>query len=142
VAKDLAWRGFAVWNLEYRREGDTRGGWPATLDDVATGINHLASLVDTGIYMDLEQVVVVGHSAGGQLALWAGAGRTRTARSLSVRVQVIAVAGLAPVTDLADAFHFGSGNESVSAFIGGSPQQFPDRYQMASPMQLLPIGID
>ena len=68
LALDLAARGFAAWNLEYRGVGDG-GGWPATFDDVATGIDLLTTVGD----LDLSAVVVTGHSAGGQLAIWAAA---------------------------------------------------------------------
>jgi dipeptidyl aminopeptidase/acylaminoacyl peptidase len=67
---DLLRRGWAAWNIEYRRVGDG-GGWPHTFADVAAAIDHLASL-DASI--DLDSVSVLGHSAGGHLALWA-AGR-------------------------------------------------------------------
>lgn len=56
VARDLAARGFAVWNLEYRRVGAPGGGWPGTLDDVGAGIAYLARLVADGIDLDLGRV--------------------------------------------------------------------------------------
>lgn len=73
VAHDLASRDFAVWNMEYSRLGEPEGGWPGTFRDVVTGIDHLVSLVEAGYDFDLERLVVVGHSAGGQLALWVAA---------------------------------------------------------------------
>jgi acetyl esterase/lipase len=70
---DLTKRGWATWNLEYRRLGPlSRGGWPATLEDVAAGIDHLGRIDEP---LDLARVVAIGHSAGGQLALWAAARR-------------------------------------------------------------------
>src|SRR5688572_18692450 len=74
IARDLCTRGFAVWNLEYRRVGAPGGGWPGTLQDVGAGIDHLATLAADGIGLDLDRVAVVGHSAGGQLALWSARG--------------------------------------------------------------------
>ena len=68
LAADLAQRGYAVWNLEYRRPGGG-GGWPATFEDVAAGIDLLA-----GLPVDTSTVVAIGHSAGGQLAAWAAGG--------------------------------------------------------------------
>src|SRR4051812_35285879 len=70
ASADLARRGVATWNVEYRRIGRGQGGgWPATLDDVGAAIDHLALLDDARL--DLSGgVTAVGHSAGGQLALW------------------------------------------------------------------------
>ena len=68
LAADLAARGYAAWNLEYRRVGGG-GGWPATFEDVAAGIDLLAALP-----VETSRVVAVGHSAGGHLGVWA-AGR-------------------------------------------------------------------
>src|ERR1700730_7910727 len=70
VAVELARRGFAVWSLEYRRVGAAGGGGPGTLGDVRAGIDHLATLAEEGIDLDLARIATVGHSAGGQLALW------------------------------------------------------------------------
>ncbi len=95
VAGDLATRGFAVWNLGYRRVGAPGGGWPGTFDDVVAGIDHLATLAADGVAIDPERVIVVGHSAGGQLALWCahrdatdhdahGPGRVRVAAAKSI----------------------------------------------------------
>jgi acetyl esterase/lipase len=140
LARDLAARGFAVWNLEYRGLG-AGGGWPATLQDVAAGIDQLAVLAQRAP-LALEDVAVVGHSAGGHLALWAAA-RDRAAGSgvPPARVRVAAAAGLAPVADLAAAHVLGLGNGVVGQFLGGSPQEQPTRYAAASPAALLPLGV-
>ena len=67
LAADLAARGYAAWNLEYRRSGNG-GGWPATFEDVAAGIDLLATLP-----VDPSRVAAIGHSAGGHLGAWAAA---------------------------------------------------------------------
>ena len=85
LAEDLAARGWTVWNLEFRRLGNG-GGVPATLDDVAAGIDHLARLDG----LDLSRVVAIGHSAGGHLAAWAA---TREAPRVPV-TDVVAQAGV------------------------------------------------
>ncbi len=130
VAEDLAARGFAVWNLEYRRLGAPGGGWPGTLQDVAAGIDRLADLPE---HLDLTRVITAGHSAGGHLALWAP-GRP-------ARVRVTAAAGLAPVADLVEAHRLHLGRGVVHDFLGGSPEEHPDRYRDASPRALLPRRI-
>jgi len=70
MCRTLQADGYAVWNLEYRRIGGG-GGWPATFEDVATGIDHLTTF-DT---VDTSDVRLVGHSAGGTLAVWAASRR-------------------------------------------------------------------
>lgn len=143
VARDLASRGFAVWNLEYRRLGSPGGGWPATLQDVDVGIGRLAELVAEGTDLDLRRVIVVGHSAGGQLALWFGSRLPRTSPfDTSARVRPIAVAGLAPIVDLVRMFSQEVGNGAVAELLGGSPIEQPGRYSIASPIELLPLGVN
>ena len=131
LARDLARRGFAAWNLEYRRLGSGKGGgggWPATFADVAAGID---ALVDVAAPLDLSRVSFLGHSAGGQLALWAAA-RSRLppgAVGASPRVVPDRVVGLAPVTDLRRS---GSHAERL---VGSSRDEEPGRWMQADPVQ-------
>ena len=140
IAHDLVAHGFAVWNLEYRRLGAPGGGRPGTLDDVFAGIDHLARLPAFGFDIDLDRVAVAGHSAGGHLALWA-AGRSRSGPSTSTGVRLRAAAGMAPVSDLAEAYARRVGGEVVAEFLGGAPDLHPDRLRAASPFQMLPLGV-
>lgn len=141
VANDLAARGYAVWNLEYRRLGEPQGGWPETLQDVASGVDHLATLAAEGTPLNLSQVVVVGHSAGGHLALWCADRKSRQGvLRRPTRVFPVAAAGLAAVADLARTFALGAGNNAVGQLLEGSPEQRPERYMAASPAALLPLG--
>ncbi len=120
---DLAARGAAVWNVEYRRVGRGQGGgWPATFDDVAAAIDFLPSVARGRLLLD--DVRVVGHSAGGQLAIWAAS-----------RGGITRVAALAAPLDL------GVAGADIQALLGGSPDEVPERYAAADPMQLLPLGI-
>jgi acetyl esterase/lipase len=141
LARDLLRRGWAVWNIEYRRVGNG-GGWPQTFADVAAAIDHLAEL-DAPV--DLERVSVLGHSAGGHLALWACA-RDKLppgapgylAGPPSVRPErVIALAG---VCDLAGAYRsWGFG--AARALMGGAPEEVPERYDVGDPIRLLPPSV-
>ena len=141
LAGDLRRRGWAVWNIEYRRVGDG-GGWPATFDDVAAAIDHLPEL---DAPLDLERVTVLGHSAGGHLALWA-AGREHLPAGASghivgaPRVRLERVVAQAGVCDLADA-HRRWGGGAVRALMGGSPEELPERYAVGDPMRLLPLSV-
>jgi acetyl esterase/lipase len=141
VASELVGRGFAVWSLEYRRVGGAGGGWPGTLEDVSAGIDHLATLAEEGIDLDLARLATVGHSAGGQLALWCARRGLFGAGNTTPRVKIASVVGLAPVSDLARAHELNCGDGAVAKFLGGSPGEQPERYRMASPMELLPLGV-
>ena len=131
LAADLAARGMAAWNFEYRRVG-ADGGWPATGDDVAAGLDHLAVLAaDHGL--DLERVVLLGHSAGAQLGLRAAARREGPVRPRLV-------VGLAALCDLARARRRLVGGRSVAHLVSTAPD--PEAaLRQASPIEHLPLGI-
>ncbi|MEX2290793.1 MAG: alpha/beta hydrolase [Mycobacteriales bacterium] len=137
LALDLAGRGWAAWNLEYRRLGSGRGGgggWPMTFDDVAAGIDALAG-VDAAL--DLSRVLLVGHSAGGQLALWA-ASRPRLPAGAVGSAPVVAasaVVGLAPVTDLQRA------RVHAEQLLGGAASRVPERWAQADPVRAGAPGV-
>ena len=138
LCADLVLRGWAAVNVEYRRVGRLTGGGggvPQTLDDVAAALDHLASVQAP---LDLGRVVSVGHSAGGQLALWAaGSARCRD----GARVRCAGAVGQAAVSDLERAAELGLGGGIVRRFCGGGPERVPDRYRRASPAARLPLGV-
>ncbi|GAA4913248.1 hypothetical protein GCM10023204_18750 [Actinomycetospora succinea] len=117
VATDLHARGHAVVNVEYRRVG--QGDWPATLEDVEAALRTVDA-----------PAVVVGHSAGGHLAAW-----------VASRVPVRGVVSLAGVLTLADAAREGIGDGAARAFVGAGPDEAPERYALADPAALLPLGV-
>jgi acetyl esterase/lipase len=136
LASDLRRRGFAVWNIEYRRLGDG-GGWPETFADVAAAIDHLVTL---DAPLDTSRASVIGHSAGGHLALWA-ASRSRlegAAPGAQPKLRFSHAVALAGVCDLETAYRVWRGG-SARALMGGSPQQYPERYAIADPIALLPL---
>src|SRR3954452_21386442 len=125
LAADLVRRGYAAWNVEYRRIGRRQGGgYPMTFEDVANGIDLLASLDDSRL--DMDDVTLIGHSAGGHLALWAA---SRPDSAVAIR-RVIAQA---PITNLVAC------GAPAWALMGGQPQDLGDRYAECDPMQLLPL---
>ncbi len=126
VAVDLTRRGVAVWNIEYRRLG-RGGGWPATFDDVGAAIDHLAELRDPRLDL-CGGAAVFGHSAGGQLALWAAARKDGA-------VPVTRVCAQAAVCDMV------RGGNAAHELMGGEPAEVPERYARADPMQLMPFGL-
>jgi acetyl esterase/lipase len=144
VCADLAERGWLAWNLEYRRVGSkwSAGGWPATYADVAAGIDHLTERPDIA---DPGQVAVLGHSAGAPLAMWAAArpGLPDGAPGAHPKIAVRAAVSLSGVLDMVAAACdrrsvIGPG---VVRFLGGRPDEVPDRYALASPVERLPLGL-
>jgi acetyl esterase/lipase len=134
LAADLMRRGYAVWNLEYRRAG-AGGGWPATFEDIAAGIDLLADLP-----VATERVVAIGHSAGGHLAAWA-AGRPRLphgAPGAAPRVALTAVVAQAGVLALADCARDGTGGTAALDLMGGGPDDRPAEYRLADPIATVP----
>jgi acetyl esterase/lipase len=146
AAAALASGGFAVWTIEYRRVGNPGGGWPGTFDDVGRGVDYVRDLAVQHPRIDLTRVVLVGHSAGGQLALWAASRKQGEMNGLfPSSMPPLAVAGvvsLAGITDLA-AYGAAAGgcNTSVTPLMGGLPSQVPERYRAVSPVERIPIGV-
>ena len=135
VAAALVDRGFAVWNIDYRSSAQP---WPATLSDAAAALDHVASCPR----VDLSRVAVVGHSAGGQLALWL-ASRDRLPADVvgaTPVVRPVLVVAQAPVADLVAGALERLGRGAVQALLGGDPDQVPERYAIASPLALLPLS--
>ena len=142
LAIDLTDHGYATWNLEFRRVGPSGGGWPGTFVDVAAGIDHLAELA-TEHRLDLNRVALIGHSAGAHLALWAAArsGAAAGAPGAAPAVEPSLVVSVAGVQDLATCAHRGTDEMSTIALLGGMPDELPERYALASPAALLPLGV-
>jgi len=130
VCDALTSTGVATWNVEYRRIGNAGGGWPGTFDDVTASRDRLHALAPQ-YGLDLSRVIVIGHSAGGHLAMWLASQKTLLIGAIS----------LAGVVDLKRAWEFGLSNNVVADLLGGSPDQVPDRYKFASPIERLPFGI-
>jgi len=112
-------------NLEYRRVGNAGGGWPGTFADVRTAYQFLLQSAPQ-YQFDARRVVVVGHSAGGQLGLCLA----------SHEKGVKAVISLAGVVDLQRAYALHLSNDAVVEFLGGSPAEVGDHYKEADPMKL------
>jgi acetyl esterase/lipase len=143
AAVALAAEGIATWNIEYRRLGNPGGGWPATFSDVGAAVDFLRAL-GPRCGLDLTRVVAVGHSAGGQLALWAAGRRRIAADSLLHRrdpLPLVGVVALAAVCDLRQGWQMGLSDGVIGQLMGGSPDDYPDRYAATSPAALLPLGV-
>jgi len=146
----LRGEGFAVWSIEYRRVGETGGGWPTTFSDAAQGFDFLSALA-AKFPLDLGRIVAMGHSAGGHLAFWI-AGRHHIAESSPIHAPqtrlalhgLIALAGavdLRLTIDLSGYFSFAHDKREVYSLMGGTPADLPDRYRAGNPGELLPLMV-
>jgi acetyl esterase/lipase len=149
LAEDLVERGWAALNVEYRRVGDSPtaggGGWPTTCLDVAAAVDGLAVAGQriAGGRLDLGRVVGLGHSAGGHLVGWLGArpGLAPGAPGADPQVRLSGVVSQAGVLDLVGACRDDLGDGAAANFMGGSPEDHPEAYALASPLARLPLGI-
>ncbi|MFH8472450.1 alpha/beta hydrolase family protein [Streptomyces sp. NPDC018000] len=149
----LARRGFAVASVEYRcgseipqqrGSGPVAGRWPETFDDVAAAMDALPALLPREIpQADARRIVVTGHSAGGQLALWAAARHVLPEDSpwrLPVPPPLRGVVALAPIADFTTAVELDVCSGAVGQFLGRE-EDFEARAPHADPAVLLPTGI-
>jgi acetyl esterase/lipase len=135
--------GFAVWNIEYARVGNPGGGWPGTFLDVAAGADYLRKL-SQDYPLDLDQVVALGHSAGGHLATWLAVRPKLTPNSDLYDADPLPLKGvlaMAPALEIefVDRAHYCG--DVVNGLMGGSPQEVPERYRDATPNAHIPLGI-
>jgi acetyl esterase/lipase len=121
----LTAKGFATANVEYRRVGNAGGAWPGTFADIRAAYHFLLQNAATR-RLDTNRVVIIGHSAGGQLALCLAAHEPTVTRVVS----------LAGVVDLQRAYQLHLSNDAVVEFLGGKPGEVPDHYCEADPMEL------
>jgi acetyl esterase/lipase len=141
LAVDLTNCGVAAWNVEYRRVG-AGGGWPATFTDVAAAVDLLPRAVAeaAGGRLDLDRVVLLGHSAGGQLVTWA-ASRERLdpgRPGADPQVRPVGTVSQAGVLDLVAGAAANLGGGAIPDLLGGPPEQVADRYALTSPSALVP----
>jgi acetyl esterase/lipase len=125
VCAALTAKGLATANLEYRRVGNSGGGWPGTFADVRAAFQFLMQNANKYGF-DARRVVVIGHSAGGQLGLCLAAHENGVKAAIS----------LAGVVDLQRAYALHLSNDAVVEFLGGTPSEVADHYREADPMKL------
>lgn len=153
VSESLTANGIATWNIEYRRVSQRSGAWPETLTDVAKACDFLASLAEE-YELDLNKVITIGHSAGGHLATWLAA-RHRISKDSELSVSsnplkisgVISLAGVNDLKMMHDVHDYRDQtlslepNNPTADLLGGSSKEVPERYDQASPIELLPLDV-
>lgn len=146
VGDALKGRGIATLNIEYRRVDQAGGGWPHTYLDVGHAVDQVRALAMEH-RLDLSRVIIVGHSAGGHLAMWAAA-RSRVPRGselymanpLAVR-GVVDLAGPLDLTANIEGYEGLCRDRVITNLMGGTPASVPEHYAEASPMKLVPLGV-
>src|SRR5699024_1856495 len=134
------------------RVGHPQGGWPGTLLDCARATDFVSQLKDN-FPIDINNMIAVGHSAGGHLALWLGL-RNKLPKNSELYItnspqRLSGIVALAPVTHLPLMYSvyyweeklFQSDDNPTKAFLGGRPEEYPERYEQASPYHLLPSDV-
>ncbi len=141
MAGALRDHGYAVWNIEYRRIGHRGGGYPGTFQDAGNAVDALRRFAPK-YHLDLSHVVLVGHSAGGHLAVWAAA-RAKIAGPLHV-VHPLAVKGVVSLSGILDLEAYRSsggeacgGADTIDALVGKHALPYAD----TSPALLVPSHV-
>ena len=146
LAHALTQEGIATWNIEYRCLDQSGGGWPGTFEDVSHALNYLKKIAPK-YNLNLNKIVIVGHSTGGQLALWLAAQPKLPTHSilyshdnLPIR-GVINLAGPGSLKSFYPLQGCVCGEKVITHLLGGSPTEVPEKYHQTSPIELLPLGI-
>jgi acetyl esterase/lipase len=138
--------GIASCNIEYHCVDHPGGGWPGTFLDVAHATDYLR-VIAMKYKLDLERVIVIGHSSGGQLALWVAARHVIPKDNplyIDNPLKVRGVIALSPATDLIKLEPKDEeicGDNVIVKLVGGLPNEVPERYQSTSPIEMLPIRV-
>ena len=141
-------QGMATWNIEYRGIDASGGGWPGTFEDVGSAADFLKEIA--GKYsLDLSRVVVIGHSAGGHLALWLAARHKIPSDSALFKENPLVLRGVIALGGIPDLKTFrkrgsseqGCGEDVIGKLLGSSPDLVSEHFMEASPKELLPLGV-
>jgi len=146
AAAALTEAGIATWNIEYRRLGNAGGGWPGSFQDIARAADFIRTVAGRH-QLDLTRVIAIGHSAGGHFVMWLAA-RAKIPKASELYVAdplpLRGVIDLDGPPDLKATIPLQQpvcGSPVITNLIGGSPEDRPERYHAASPIELLPFGV-
>lgn len=139
----LTQQGFATWDLEFRRLGNRGGGYPGTFEDVADGADHLR-VIARSHPLDLDQIVAVGHSSGGHLALWLAGRKHLLESSPLYRAEPLAlgaVISIAGINDLELSYTLGDRTDVLTLIGEDSLTAGAARFEETNPARMLPFGV-
>lgn len=145
-AESFTQKGIATWNIEYRCIDNPGGGWPGTFQDVGNAIDHLRILAPR-YNLDLQKVIVIGHSSGGHLALWSAARHCLPRNSIIYSKDYLPLKGVINLSGPGDLHGFITsqanrcGFDVIPQLIGSTPSNINKRLAQTSPYELLPFGV-
>ncbi len=147
VSEALTKKGYATWNIEYRAADSDGGGWPGTFQDVGNAVDYLRNIAPK-FNLDLNKVVIIGHSAGGHLALWAASRQKLAKESLVASPHVLPIRGVISLAGPGDLRNYLTWGEKVckdnnidELLVGPTQELRNERFSQVSPLELLPIGV-
>ncbi len=146
IAADLAGRGIAVWNIDYRGVDRPGGAYPGIFADVAAATDHLR-VIGPRYRLETRRVVAIGHSAGGHLALWVAARRRLPSTSVLAGgdplpiASVIAVGALPDIAAAQQIENSSCTRSAMPALAGTASAERPDVLADTSVPRLLPLGV-
>lgn len=139
--------GFATWNIEYRGLDDKGGAFPGTFEDVANAADYLRTIA-TKYSLDLNKIIVIGHSAGGHLALWLAGRHNLPTNSPLYKANPISFRGIISLGGVPDLQSFRKhsqdicGTDIVSALLGPKEDEITKRLPQTSPAAMLPLQME
>ncbi|WP_432482373.1 alpha/beta hydrolase family protein [Kineococcus esterisolvens] len=140
LVADLVRRGWPVLNADYRGVGDG-GGWTSTFTDLATAVDQGARVLREQ-RLPAQRALVLGHSAGGHLAVWAAA-RHRLPAGAPGAGPLLSPAFAASVSGVLNPTALGGedGDPNVRNVFGGSRDRVDEHYAVGDPARLVPLGV-
>jgi acetyl esterase/lipase len=138
ICETLLIEGFIVWNIEYRRTGVPERKWLDPFEDAVKSINYLTELKKTYHPIDVNNVIIMGHSAGGHLAMWLG-NKNENITKEKLIIEPKCILGLAPILDLVESYNNKAGENAAQQLLQCTPSENITRYMNASPKELLPL---
>ena len=143
----FAARGYTVFDVDYRLDPPVT--WNLAAPDVACAMAWVASHAND-YHIAPDRMLITGQSAGGGLAMQVAYGLgdgTVASDCGGTAPQPAAVFALYPPEDFAMAWNLDTGVAPASArvlntgYIGGSPNQFSERYRVVSPVFHVRAGL-
>lgn len=131
----------AIWNLEYRRMDalgeNIKAPWPATFQDVAAGLDHLKIIANEEC-LDLNRVLVIGHSAGGHLATWAASRNNIATDSVLYNKKPLSIQSVISIAAILNLFAANDVNQpdQIQRLMGGCASTKIKRYLACDPSTL------